>query len=57
MGSYGWGTNAVNYLKEVLAPLEAEILDPVYIKGHPEEEAIRAIHAMADVIEQRHETL
>jgi flavorubredoxin len=57
MGSYGWGTNAVNYLEEMFTPLGAEILDSVYIKGHPEEEAIRAIHAMADAIEQRHETL
>lgn len=57
IGSYGWGTNAVNYLGEMLAPLGAEMLDPVYIKGLPDEEAIQAIHAMADAIEQRHKAL
>ncbi|MDR0439067.1 MAG: FprA family A-type flavoprotein [Methanocalculaceae archaeon] len=57
IGSYGWGTNAVNYLGEVLAPLGAEMLDSVYIKGHPDDEAIKALHAMADAIEQRHKML
>jgi flavorubredoxin len=57
IGSYGWGTNAVNYLGEILSPLGVEMLDPVYIKGIPEEETIKALHTMADAIEQRHETL
>ncbi|HJJ99576.1 MAG TPA: FprA family A-type flavoprotein [Methanocorpusculum sp.] len=57
IGSYSWGTNAIDYLEEMLAPLGAEMLDPVYIKGLPEEEAIKAIHAMADAIEQRHRAL
>ena len=57
IGSYGWGTNAVNYLGEMLAPIGAEMLDPGYIKGLPEVEAIKALHAMADAIEQRHKEL
>ena len=57
IGSFGWGTNAVNYLAEMLAPLEAEILEPVYIKGLPEESAITALHKLADSIEERHKTL
>ncbi|MDR3102208.1 MAG: FprA family A-type flavoprotein [Methanocalculaceae archaeon] len=57
IGSYGWGTNAVDYLGEMLSPLGAEMLEPVYIKGLPEENAISALRAMADAIEERHKTL
>ena len=57
IGSYGWGTNAVNYLAEMLSPLGAEVLEPVYIKGLPDEAAITALHKLADSIEERHKTL
>ncbi len=57
IGSYGWGTNAVNYLAEMLSPLGAEMLEPVYIKGLPDEPAIADLHKLADSIEERHKTL
>ncbi|MDD3257751.1 MAG: FprA family A-type flavoprotein, partial [Methanocorpusculum sp.] len=57
IGSYGWGTNAVNYLAEMLAPLGAEMLEPVYIKGLPDEQTIANLHKLADSIEERHKTL
>ncbi|HJK02117.1 MAG TPA: FprA family A-type flavoprotein [Methanocorpusculum sp.] len=57
IGSYGWGTNAVNYLKDMLSPLGAEMLNPIYIKGMPEEEAIKSIHKMADTIAENHKKL
>ncbi len=57
IGSYGWGTNAVNYLSEMLSPLGAEVLEPVYIKGLPDEPAIADLHKLADSIEERHKTL
>ncbi len=57
IGSYGWGTNAVNYLAEMLSPLGAEMLEPVYIKGLPDEPVIADLHKLADSIEERHKTL
>jgi flavorubredoxin len=57
LGSYGWGTNAVNYLSEMLAPLDAEVLDPVYIRGIPDEGAISDLRKLADEIEKRHKNL
>jgi len=57
IGSYGWGTNAVNYLSEMLSPLGAESLEPVYIKGVPDEEAIQSLHALADSIAEHHKAL
>jgi len=57
IGSYGWGTNAVNYLSEMLAPLGAETLEPVYIKGIPDEQAIQQLHTLADAIAEHHQAL
>ncbi len=57
IGSFGWATNAVNYLAEMLEPLGAEILEPVYIKGLPNEATISDLHKLADSIEERHKTL
>jgi flavorubredoxin len=57
IGSYGWGTNAVNYLADMLSPLGAEVLKPVYIKGLPNEETIADLHKLAESIEERHKTL
>lgn len=57
IGSYGWGTNAVNYLGEMLSPLGAEFLEPVYIKGLPDEETIAELHKLADAIVEKHTNL
>lgn len=57
IGSYGWGTMAVEYLSEMLSPLDKEILPPVYIKGIPDEDTIAEIHKLADEIEERHKDL
>ena len=53
----GWGTNAVNYLAEMLEPVGAEILEPVYIKGLPDEETISDIYKLADTIAEKHKDL
>ncbi|HJJ95561.1 MAG TPA: FprA family A-type flavoprotein [Methanocorpusculum sp.] len=57
IGSFGWGSNAVSYLQDMLSPIGAENLDPVYIKGVPDEEAIRNLHVLADTIAERHQAL
>ncbi|MDO5845500.1 MAG: FprA family A-type flavoprotein [Methanocorpusculum sp.] len=57
IGSYGWGTNAVNYLADMLSPLGAEVLEPVYIKGLPDEKTIQDLHTLADTIAGKHQEL
>lgn len=57
IGSYGWGTNAVNYLADMLSPLGAEFLEPVYIKGLPDEDTVDKIHKLADDIAEKHSHL
>lgn len=57
IGSYGWGSNAVNYLTEMLSPLGAETLPPVYIKGLPSESDITELHNLANLIAEKHQVL
>lgn len=57
IGSYGWGSNAVNYLTEMLSPLGAELLPSVYIKGLPSETDIEDLHKLADLIAEKHKNL
>jgi len=55
IGSYGWGTKAVDIIKGLLTNLgKAEILDPVLCKGLPREEDLKAIEALAETIYQKH---
>jgi flavorubredoxin len=57
IGSYGWGSKAVETVKSLLANLKAEVLDPVYIKGAPRKEDFEALDRLADAILERHKTL
>ena len=57
IGSYGWGSNAVNYLTEMLAPLGAEVLPAPYIKGLPDEKDVEELHKLADLIAEKHQNL
>ena len=57
IGSFGWHSVAVDYLAEMLTPVGAEMLEPVYIKGLPDEEAITKLHNLADVIAEKHQGL
>ena len=57
IGSFGWHSNAVDYLSEMLSTLNAEMLEPVYIKGVPDEEAVSHLHRLADLIAEKHQAL
>ena len=57
IGSFGWHSVAVEYLSEMLTPVGAEMLEPVYIKGLPDEDAITKLHNLADVIAEKHQTI
>jgi len=57
IGSYGWGGKMLELISGALTNLKVEILDPVVIKGLPEEEDFRALDRLADGILDKHKTL
>ncbi|MHB8085716.1 MAG: FprA family A-type flavoprotein [Dehalococcoidia bacterium] len=54
IGSYGWGTRAVEQITGMLSNLKPEILEPVYIKGSPREEDFKSLDKLAETIAQKH---
>jgi flavorubredoxin len=54
IGSYGWGSRAVEQLKDLIPNLKVEVLDPVIIKGFPSEEDFKALDNLASTIAQKH---
>lgn len=54
IGSYGWGTKAVETIAGMIPNLKVEILPPVYCKGHPREADFEALRALADTIAAKH---
>ncbi|MDK2974470.1 MAG: hypothetical protein PWP08_841 [Methanofollis sp.] len=57
IGSFGWGGKTVQHLTEMLTPLNAEMIDPVYVRGYPTAEDLAALNALADTILKKHEDL
>lgn len=57
IGSYGWGSKMVEQLDGLLGGLKAELLEPVLAKGHPREEHLAALDALAAQIAQRHKSI
>ena len=54
IGSYSWGSKAVEQLAGMIPNLKAEVLDPVIIKGLPRDEDFRALDALAKTIVDKH---
>lgn len=54
IGSYGWGGKTVDTLKSMIPHLKAELIDPVYIQGIPDEKARSDLQALADTIALKH---
>lgn len=57
IGSYGWGGKTVDTLKGMLSNLHAEFLEPVYIRGLPQEQDFSMLVALADQIAEKHKNL
>jgi flavorubredoxin len=55
IGSYGWGSKAVEQLAGMIPNLKAEVLPPVLSKGFPREEDFKALDNLASTIAQKHE--
>jgi flavorubredoxin len=54
IGSYGWGSKAVEQLTGMIPNLKAEVLAPVISKGFPAEEDFKALDNLASAISQKH---
>jgi flavorubredoxin/rubredoxin len=57
VGSYGWGGKMVDQLKGLLVNLQAEILEPVLIKGVPKDADLDKLDELADKIAELHKSL
>jgi flavorubredoxin len=54
IGSYGWGSKAVEQLTGMIPNLKAEVLAPVLSKGFPREEDFKALDSLATAIAEKH---
>lgn len=54
IGSYGWGTKAVEQIVGLIPNLKVEILGTVLCKGKPKEATFAELDALADAIKQKH---
>ena len=54
IGSYGWGSKAVEQLTGMIPNLKAEVLTPVLSKGFPREEDFKALDNLANTIADKH---
>jgi len=54
IGSFGWGSRAIDQITGSLSNLKVEIIEPVYIKGNPKEDDFKALDRLADTIATRH---
>jgi flavorubredoxin len=54
IGSYGWGSKAVEQLSAMIPNLKVEVLAPVYCKGLPKAQDLKALDALAETIAQKH---
>ena len=54
IGSYGWGTKAVETIVALIPNLKVEIIPPVICKGQPREADYQALEKLAETIVQKH---
>ena len=54
VGSYSWGGRMVEQLRDIIKNLKVELLEPVLIKGYPEEKDFKLLDKLAEDIERKH---
>jgi flavorubredoxin len=57
IGSYGWGGRTVEVIKNNMNNLKVEFLEPLLIKGHPEQKDYKLLEDLADDIAAKHKAL
>ncbi len=55
--SYGWGGMGLEHLKTLTKNLQAELIEPVLVKGAPRDEDFRKLDALAETIKEKHVSL
>ena len=55
IGSYGWGSKAVDTIAGLIPNLKVEIIPPVICKGQPREVDYQALEKLAETIVQKHQ--
>jgi flavorubredoxin len=54
IGSYGWGSKAVEQLTAMLPNLKVEIIPPVIVKGYPVDADFQSLDSLAETIARKH---
>jgi flavorubredoxin len=57
IGSFGWGGKAVDTIVKMLDHVKVEVLEPVVIRGFPDEAAVVALNRLADDIAKKHKEI
>ncbi|MGD0079112.1 MAG: FprA family A-type flavoprotein [Methanoregula sp.] len=57
IGSFGWGGKSAETIVKMLDHIKVEVLEPVVIKGMPDEAAIVALNRLADDILKKHKEI
>ncbi|MFH0967605.1 MAG: FprA family A-type flavoprotein [Methanobacteriota archaeon] len=55
IGSYGWGGKTIDIITSMIPHIKAELLEPVYIQGAPDEKARGELERLADAIAEKHQ--
>jgi flavorubredoxin len=54
IGSYGWGGKSVETVVKMLDHVKVELIEPVMVKGLPDEMTFLALNRLADDILKKH---
>jgi flavorubredoxin len=54
IGSYGWGGQATETIVKMLTHVKVELIEPVMVRGLPDETTFKALERLADSIVQKH---
>lgn len=57
IGSYGWGGKSAETIVKMLDHVKVEVLEPVLVKGLPDEAAMKGLDRLADEILKKHKEL
>ena len=57
IGSYGWGGKAAEVIVKLLDHVKVEVLEPVIVKGLPDEASMRGLDRLADDILKKHKEI
>jgi flavorubredoxin len=55
IGSYGWGGKSVETIVKMLDHVKVELIEPVMVKGLPDETTFQALNRLADDILKKHQ--